>query len=558
MMSVQSKRSGGLGQYSKVIVFVLLICSGIEVQAGVANTKHNLSISGPGTLKAASEDRICVFCHTAHHASPIAPLWNRASSGAIYTPYSSSTIVSNPGQPTGASLLCLSCHDGTVALGSTTSGNIQMAGGTTVMPVTGGLLGTDLSDDHPVSFLYSSSVSSLRNELVDPATLTGPVKLDAAGMLQCTSCHNPHDNTFGKFLVMDDRGSMLCETCHKKPDWNLSPHRNSTAGWNGVGVNPWPNSTFTTVADNGCRNCHDTHSALHSQRLLTYSNEEDACTICHNGSVSPDVLTDFSKLSVHPVMSSNGVHDPNEPVVITGGRHVECVDCHNPHASGVTVGVAGLSGVTFQNTVVSPITNVYQLCFRCHGDSPNLPAPRTVRQFPQNNIKSLFDTTNSTYHPVAGTGKNLNVPSLIPPLTVNSTITCIDCHGSDSGLTNAPHGSVYSPILKLQYTATGNAAESAAAYALCYKCHDRTAILGNTSFPEHQMHIVGENAPCSVCHDAHGVSAAAGGVGSIALINFDTNVVSPSGGVINFTSTGVFSGSCQLVCHGTDHPPEIY
>lgn len=541
----------------RLFAFVVLALFCSVAAAGVANTKHNLSISGPGAIKAATEERICLFCHTVHQASPVAPLWNRASSGAIYTPYSSSTSVATPGQPTGASLLCLSCHDGTIAIGNTLTKTIQMAGSASAMPVSGGLLGTDLSDDHPVSFVFNSALTALRGELVDPSLLTGAVRLDSSNQVQCTSCHNPHDNTFGKFLVMDDRGSLLCETCHKKANWSTSHHRTSTATWNGVGQNPWPNSTFTTVADNGCRNCHDTHSALHAERLLTYNNDEDTCTACHNGSVSPDVMSDFSKLSAHPVAATNGVHDPNEPVVVND-RHVECVDCHNPHSAGASIGVPGISGVTFQNVEVSPITNLYQLCFRCHGDSAGIPAPRTSRQFPQNNIKTMFDPTNSSYHPVAAVGKNINVPSLIPPLSVNSTITCFDCHGSDAGTSSAPHGSIYAPILKLQNITIDNNPESPAAYALCYSCHDRNAILGNTSFPEHQMHIVGENSPCSVCHDPHGVSATAGGAATIALVNFDTNVVLPSGGIINFTSTGLFSGSCTLVCHGENHAPETY
>ena len=44
--------------------------------AGVGNTKHNLSASGPGTVKATSEEQVCIFCHTPHNAFPATPLWN--------------------------------------------------------------------------------------------------------------------------------------------------------------------------------------------------------------------------------------------------------------------------------------------------------------------------------------------------------------------------------------------------------------------------------------------------------------------------------------------------
>ena len=60
----------------------------------VASTPHNLSVDGPGTVRASSETQVCVFCHTPHGAtnSPGTPLWNRALSGQTYTTYSSSSL----------------------------------------------------------------------------------------------------------------------------------------------------------------------------------------------------------------------------------------------------------------------------------------------------------------------------------------------------------------------------------------------------------------------------------------------------------------------------------
>ncbi|MCB1037849.1 MAG: hypothetical protein KDD47_28705, partial [Acidobacteria bacterium] len=59
--------------------------------------------------------------------------------------------------------------------------------------------------------------------------------------------------------------------------------------------------------------------------------------------------------------------------------------------------------------------------------------------------------------------------------------------------------------------------------------------------------IDGEDASCNVCHDPHGSS------GNSKLINFDTSVVSPRNGVLEFRSTGRFRGNCTLVCHGESH-----
>ena len=45
-------------------------------KTSVFNTKHNLSSSGRGDITAASETRVCIFCHSSHNASKEGPLWN--------------------------------------------------------------------------------------------------------------------------------------------------------------------------------------------------------------------------------------------------------------------------------------------------------------------------------------------------------------------------------------------------------------------------------------------------------------------------------------------------
>lgn len=541
--------------------------------AGVATTKHNLSLSGPGAVKATTETQICIFCHTPHNSAPSGPLWNRRSPGSSYASYTSSTLRGSPGQPTGASLMCLSCHDGTIALGDvlTRATPIAMSGGVTAMPAGTSRLGTDLSDDHPVSFVYSASLAAARGELVNPATLTGRVRLDATGQLQCTACHDPHDDSNGKFLVMANQASALCQTCHVKNYWSASDHRNSNATWNRAGANPWPHTSGTTVAANACENCHRPHTATGKKRLLNALIEEDNCFTCHNGNVAPkNVQSEFTgKFSIHPVASTTGVHDPAETAVVQS-RHVECVDCHNPHAATGGAGtpsgpLAGVRGVAITGSTANPVTSEYQICFRCHGDSPGLPAPYTTRQIAQTNTRLEFNTSNPSYHPVAGVGRNPNVPSLIAPWTTASVIKCTDCHNNNAGPgaggtgPNGPHGSSYRPLLERQYVTADNTSESAANYALCYKCHNRNSILADSSFPEHRKHIEGERAPCNVCHDPHGISATQGNsTNNSKLINFNTSVVSPSNGQLRFESQGTFAGRCYLLCHGKTHNPCTY
>lgn len=556
-----------------LLALLFLLCA-LPAQAGLATSKHNLSVSGPGTVKAVSETQSCLFCHAPHNASPIAPLWNRNTPGTTYTPYTSSTSVARPGQPTGASLYCLSCHDGTIALGDvlSRSARIGMTGGVTTLPAGNSNLGTDLSDDHPISFSYNTTLTAAHNgELANPATLTGRVKLDASGQLQCTSCHDPHDDTNGKFLVIPNQASALCQTCHLKNYWSGSDHKLSTKTWNGAGTNPWPHTANLTVAANACENCHRPHSAGGRKWLLNTAAEENNCYSCHNGNVAAkNIQSEFTKISIHPVAVTTGVHDPAEPAVIAS-RHVECADCHNPHATNGSSGLlpgslAGVRGINASGTAVNPVTAEYQICFRCHADSTGMPAPRTTRQIVQGNTRLEFAPTNPSFHPVLGPGRNPNVPSLIAPWTTASTVKCGDCHnnnaGSGAGGTGpkGPHGSTYPTLLERQYRKTDNTPESAANYALCYKCHNRTSILSDNTFKEHSKHIVGENTPCNACHDPHGISSTQGNAtNNSKLINFDTTIIRPSsGGLLKFVSTGTNRGSCYMTCHGKDHNPLSY
>ncbi len=560
-------------QILSVLVSVYIIFIAVNCYAGVKDTKHNLSVSGPGNIKASQESEICIFCHTPHNAEPGSPLWNRSQSGQSYTPYSSSTVKALPGQPTGASILCLSCHDGTIALGKVLSrqNDISMQGGITTIPSGAGRLGTDLSDDHPISFKYSSAMQG-NGELTSPGALTGAVKLDANGELQCTSCHNAHDNTNGQFLVVSNLAGQLCETCHVKYGWNQSPHNLSPSTWNGQSPDPWLDSNWDTVADNACQNCHKPHSAGSSEHILKSNIEEDNCRACHNGHVAnKNIMAEFNKSSFHPVENQMGTHDPGESAVVSS-RHVECVDCHNPHAakaSGTPAGpLTGVRGVNRFNSEVNPIAYEYELCFRCHGDSNGKPAAPTQRVFSNTNVRQEFNTSSASYHPVVGVGRNNNVPSLIQPWSTNSIVKCTDCHNNNNGPASGgngpkgPHGSSYPHLLERQYLTQDLTNESQASYALCYKCHSRTSILANQSFSRHNFHITGAggrggmggtlSTPCNVCHDPHASNFE-------KLINFDTSVVSPSSSNrLEYNSTGTFSGECYLSCHGRNHDPCTY
>jgi len=120
------------------------------------------------------------------------------------------------------------------------------------------------------------------------------------------------------------------------------------------------------------------------------------------------------------------------------------------------------------------------------------PPPYPNRVNLQFNTRVQFEAGNLSYQPVEAAGRNANVPSLIAPWTVSSIVTCTDCHDNDTG-PNAPvpgtgpagpHGSQYQQLQVARHDRDSDrTAESAAAYALCYKCHDRTLICHGARHP---------------------------------------------------------------------------
>ncbi len=194
---------------------------------GIVNTRHNLGTTGRvlathkdgGTapitaIGAEGTSEVCIFCHTPHHGSTNAPLWNKGAQSTTYLTYGT-TIggTSADTTPGAATLACLSCHDGvntfdTIVNWPGKSGAGTNAGATTTdmgwrfgMPDgwDGALsldhfdasagspcnlchnegelfaiaypegnpsysldLGTDLRNDHPVSITYTENRASLR------------------------------------------------------------------------------------------------------------------------------------------------------------------------------------------------------------------------------------------------------------------------------------------------------------------------------------------------------------------------------------------------------------
>ncbi len=471
-----------------------MIFSAANSSATVAGTKHNFSSLSTAAIKSSDSTEICVFCHTPHNSNPSGPGWNKQDQGSTYNVYESQTLAAtlspnSPalGQPTGSSKLCLSCHDGTIAIGSLLNmpgkemeGTLGVAGpGVTAGKLTTAstaFIGTDLRDDHPISFDYS--LSSQNPEIKDSTSLPVEVKLDSSNKVQCTSCHDPHGTANPKFLVASLDNGNLCSACHDKRYWATNPsvHKTSAATWNQTGINPWHEDmgaagfTDDTPLMQSCLACHSSHNGAAGKSLLRGTNpstmlvedEEWTCLNCHNGNVAAkDMDSVFNYMYKHDVKGAFGLHTPSrqlpgEPARESASnlgtnRHAECADCHNSHASmtgnhvvggvnGNIIGAnvlgswgakpnpwapAGNASTTYLavdfNSLTPGSDNLEgYLCVKCHsyyayGMTPPSVPSGNADNTPvfESDITTDFNINNMAYHPVFAQGQNR------PPVAAN-------------------------------------------------------------------------------------------------------------------------------------------
>ncbi|NOZ83651.1 MAG: cytochrome C [Epsilonproteobacteria bacterium] len=380
-------------RFIKYLFFVAVICfiyQPYSYGGSIVNTVHNLSVSGPGTIKATSETRICVFCHIPHDAQPGVPLWNRSMPVSTYQMYDSHYLTqanypiptglgSSVGTPGSLSRQCLSCHDGTVAIGSvyllngTIMGSNQIAmqgvnlNGT--MPSTAaGYIGTNLAIHHPVGIEYDPSVTigfGSAGSGTNPRTIelknplpTAPIKLysySGKNYVECESCHDPHIENYDFLRVTAgannaDKVNTTCISCHNKTSWTGSVHETQTVTYTDTSVI----STYgsNVVSDLGCINCHIPHKAASNSKYLLRGTFSTTCYTgaassaagapCHGtgaaaGGKNIESILPPNRPYGHPVSTTSNKHkdlevlDPTSLQWSSNSEHATCVDCHNPH-----------------------------------------------------------------------------------------------------------------------------------------------------------------------------------------------------------------------------------
>jgi len=243
-----------------IVVALTFVVFATSAFATIAATKHNLTTGGGFTRTTDGTATLCGFCHLPHGGNTsiaALPLWARSMPAGPYTPYGGGQTLNNTtvGQPGTYSLTCLSCHDGSIGLGTVVKNGVTSSFAmTTTLPggLTGGgafqvtnvdatngyspYVGTDLQNDHPVGFVFPTAgygvgggVPGIGLTVTNGGTaaaelvgaITGasfPVFQYAAvtDAFECATCHDPHLENTGttrtKFLRAAN--ATICQDCH--------------------------------------------------------------------------------------------------------------------------------------------------------------------------------------------------------------------------------------------------------------------------------------------------------------------------------------------------------
>jgi predicted CXXCH cytochrome family protein len=196
-----------------------------------------------------SGGQICVYCHTPHNAQATKILWNHTASTTLAGWATGSTTTNTTPLPTNVneanspSGRCMSCHDGSIAVGDVL--NFNGAPSATMNPthITNAaylLNSAGIQKSHPVHVPYKGSTYFALTSAVPLASTEykdslgtgcvgssycagGSTSVPLYGSsnitlgVECGSCHEPH-NKLGttNFLRLANTGSALCLACHNK------------------------------------------------------------------------------------------------------------------------------------------------------------------------------------------------------------------------------------------------------------------------------------------------------------------------------------------------------
>lgn len=239
--------------------------------AGLFNTRHDFA-SRAAYMATQLDDKgvanpapnsvgLCSYCHTPHSAISTSLLWNHNLSAATFTWDEATTTGGTPYASIapaykGPSVKCLSCHDGSVAVGDVALymegpavfNTYKITGGAQI-GAKGGVAGA-MGGNHPIAMPYplgnaastyntkTTGAAVVLSEFVAAPENTNATKVKlysdnggsitgggAAGTagIECSSCHDVHnkasvDDLFlrGKIAGSTAAAGYLCLQCHVK------------------------------------------------------------------------------------------------------------------------------------------------------------------------------------------------------------------------------------------------------------------------------------------------------------------------------------------------------
>jgi len=331
-----------------------------------------------------------------------------------------------------------------------------------------------------------------------------------------------------------------CETCH-------DPHGSDNAA-----LTAWTRPAGFTAGVAGVRD-----------NSVAAAGEENLCFQCHgNGTTGVqadgalDVATAVSSIYSHSSAATGSAHVNSETAAENGTkRHAECVDCHNVHtaragsriagapvASPALLGATGLKPVwgdtpwstatTFTVTQLQGRrgdTEAY-VCFKCHAAASGRPAAAKSggSDYTSTDLALEFNPSNPSYHNVLGLSTGMRSAWVIngqyvsfglpaakdffkPGWDYNSTVTCSDCHTSESvGQAKGPHGSSAPFMIDSKYDGDYKTAmldftkpTGVTENIVCLKCHVLNRQTNNAHGTNGYFggaYAVHSNTPCVACH----------------------------------------------------------
>ncbi len=465
----------------------------------------------------AGTDVYCVSCHVDHDK------FNSSKSSSLRSTIAGTDTA--PGSVTAASSdfnatdggVCLGCH----YLSRTKDTANQKSDGTSVTPVIPDTTANTLAaattayDNSPHQYGVTGRARS------DNTTFSG----------DCSKCHSDGQTgltatTGAEFGLHYDASRRILEALGR-----------------GTVSDPYAEERF----------CYSCHSPLSAGLKTTATGADWYGTTGIMGSGSEDVYTQFTGAGYsakHSLTLSDSAHKPTSTDEVADYRlstaeHVECTDCHSPHAAGsVTVtnrvattpvtsdgnrigSTSPLNGVwgveppemlawdddesSLTGYVIRPVADYeYQICFKCHSGFNSSYSSET-RTFSWDSATGWtnqafeFNTNNASYHPVMGSlgTRALSDTAMKAPWNVNvgsQTMYCTDCHMDSAAGPPAqgPHGSANQWILRGTWDPATDTIDPAAGSStfLCAKCH---TIAGTNAAHNANGHT---DQPCGGCHIA--------------------------------------------------------